>query len=101
MSLARVVCLLLCLLPVAARAADFTYTLDKPALTSAGVFDARGRLVATLWTLRPTPAGRHTVSADVAVGQRVTVVANRATYANVGANGSANCHAYAEGAVSR
>jgi hypothetical protein len=56
MSPARYACLLLALLPLApARAADFAYSLDKPALTSAGVFDARGRLVTTLWTLRPTP----------------------------------------------
>jgi hypothetical protein len=89
MSPARYACLLLALLPLApARAADFAYSLDKPALTSAGVFDARGRLVTTLWTLRPTPAGRHAVSADIAPGHHVTVVANRATYTNVGAIGN-------------
>src|SRR5438128_1789292 len=71
-----------------ARAAGFSYTLDQPALTSAGVFDARDRLVSTLWSLRPTPAGRHTFSADPAPNQRITIIANRATYTNVGAIGN-------------
>jgi hypothetical protein len=71
-----------------ARAAEFAYTLDKPALTSAGVFDAQTHLVSTLWSLRPTPAGRQTFKADLAPGQRIRIVANRATYANVGAIGN-------------
>ena len=76
----------------------FACKIGKPGLTSAGIFDAQGRLVRALWTMkqvepntvlkgvwngldqddRPVPAGSYTWK----------VVVNRSTYANVGTIGN-------------
>ena len=34
-----------------------TFTMEAPGLTSAGIFDGAGRLVRSLWAMRPLPAG--------------------------------------------
>ena len=76
----------------------FSCTVARPGLTSAGIFDAQGRLVRVLWTMkqvetgavvkgvwngldqddRPVPAGTYTWK----------VVVNRSTYRNVGTIGN-------------
>src|SRR4051812_2762018 len=75
----------------------FAFDLDRPALTSAGVYDNAGRLVRVLWTMKQFPAGEQSASWDgndqfarpAAAGRyRFDVIVNRATYANVGAIGN-------------
>jgi len=39
---------------------QFSFNLDKPARTSAGIYDADDRLVRVLWTMKELPAGKHT-----------------------------------------
>lgn len=93
--------LLLCLRPVvpltAAPESAFTFTLPAPASTSAGVYDAAGRLVRVLWTMQPRPAGPQSVTWDGNddAGQaapaglyRFQVVANGASYRNLGTIGN-------------
>ncbi|HEX3998059.1 MAG TPA: FlgD immunoglobulin-like domain containing protein [Pirellulales bacterium] len=87
---------------LAARHADaaeseFSYELPAAATTSAGVYDAQGRLVRVLWTVEKRPAGKATAQWD---GQdqfgkpapsgtyEFRVVVDRATYENVGAIGN-------------
>lgn len=83
----------LCVFATPAFAAEFTYELSKPAVTSAGVYDDEGRLLKTLWTMKETAAGRQRESYEAPAGaHRVTVVANRATYANVGVIGNSAGH---------
>jgi len=84
--------------PAAATARiEFTFTLDKPGLASAGVFDAEGRLVRTLWAMKELPAGKQTgqwdglddFGAAVPAGDyRWRVVVNGSTYRNVGVIGN-------------
>ena len=45
-------------------AATFSFELPRAATTSAGVFDTRGRLVRTLWSGEPLPAGAQTYEWD-------------------------------------
>jgi hypothetical protein len=80
-----------------ATANEFGYELPQAAATSAGIYDKDGRLVRVLWTREQKPAGKATAQWD---GQdqfgkpapsgtyEFRVVANRATYANVGAIGN-------------
>jgi hypothetical protein len=75
----------------------FTFSLPKESLTSAGVFDAQGRLIRTLWTMKTLPAGQHDGRWDgrdeferlAPRGEyEFRVIANRSTYRNVGAIGN-------------
>ena len=102
--IAMFVCLLGLAMPdrtVAADAAsnsnEFSYALSQAATTSAGVYDENGRLVRVLWTREQKPAGKATASWDgqdqfgksVPSGNyEFRVVANHATYTNVGAIGN-------------
>jgi hypothetical protein len=81
-------------LPAKARIA---FTLDAESITSAGIFDAQGRLVRTLWRMRRFPAGPQERPWDgldefekpAPSGEyRFKVVVNHAVYANVGAIGN-------------
>jgi len=76
---------------------DFSYTLPQGGMTSAGVFDADGRLVRTLWRLTSMPAGKHAgvwdgmtdLAAPADPGSyEVRVVLNNGTYQNVGVIGN-------------
>ena len=69
--------------------AAFSFTLSKPALTSAGVYGAQGRLVRTLWSLKPLLAVQHSGHwggldefgrPAPGGGYEFPVVANRSTY---------------------
>lgn len=80
-----------------AHKASFTFTLPTSALSSAGIYDAAGRLVRHLWNERQLAKGRHTYGWDGLdeFGQPAPdgpytfkVVSNRAVYANVSAIGS-------------
>jgi len=80
-----------------AGGSQFEFTLEKPAVTSGGVYDAEGRLVCVLWTMRESPPGKHSGQWDGRdqLGQaapageyRFRVAVNRATYRNVGAIGN-------------
>jgi hypothetical protein len=53
-------------LPNGARAAskDFTFTLPSARTTSAGIYQADGTLVRTLWNAKPLPAGSNTAVWD-------------------------------------
>jgi len=88
----------LCATQVAASAAPiaFTFALDQPGLTSAGVYDAQDRLVRTLWQMKTLNAGTQTAAWDGVddLGQPVApgsyqfrVVLNGGVYKNVGAIG--------------
>jgi hypothetical protein len=83
----------------AAAVHRFRYKLDAPApRTSAGIYDAQGRLVRVLWTMQAKGAGEHTGVWDGRndAGQPVPspqtcearVVINRGTYANHGVIGN-------------
>jgi hypothetical protein len=51
--------------PASATAAvEFAFRLDKAGPTSAGVFDAEGRLVRTLWAMKDLPGGKQSASWD-------------------------------------
>jgi sugar lactone lactonase YvrE len=74
--------------------ASVSFELAKPALCSAGVYDAQNRLVQVLWTKKDLPAGTHAAAWDgkdqfgqpAPAGEyQVRVVLNRSTYKNVGA----------------
>jgi hypothetical protein len=82
-----------------ALAADvsFDFALPKPAVTSAGVYDDDGRLLRVLWTMEKLDAGKFSrawdgkddLGHDVPAGAYTyKIVANRGTYANVGAIGN-------------
>ncbi|HUW34906.1 MAG TPA: hypothetical protein VM223_25125, partial [Planctomycetota bacterium] len=43
--------------PAGAETIGFEFTLDKPALTSAGIFDKDGSLVKQLWAMKQLEAG--------------------------------------------
>ncbi len=90
-------CLLVC---TAAEAAEkkfsFQFTLEQPALTSAGIFDHQGHLVRVLWTTNQFEAGPHPGSWDgrndfgsnaPASEYEWRVVVNHCLYTNVGAIG--------------
>jgi sugar lactone lactonase YvrE len=77
--------------------ASFAFNLDAEALTSAGVYDAQGRLVRTLWRMKKFPAGKQERGWDgldefgqpAAPGEyQYRVVVNEAVYRNVGAIGN-------------
>jgi hypothetical protein len=79
--------------PASGPAVEFEFSLDKPALTSAGVYDANDRLVRVLWTMKDSPAGRQVGQWDgqdefgqpALPGQyRWRAVLNGARYVNVG-----------------
>jgi len=83
--------------PQGAKPGTFQFTLDKPALTSAGVYDAAGHLVRTLWSMKETKAGVNKASWDgldefgrPAPGGTFTwnVAVNGSTYRNVGTIGN-------------
>jgi hypothetical protein len=72
------------------------YQLAQPALVSAGVFDAQGRLVRTLASMQAMPAGTYSAPWDGTDdfgrptppgAYAVRVVVNRNSYENVGAIG--------------
>ena len=76
---------------------SFQYTLDAPVVTSAGVYDAQGKLVRVLWTLTDQPAGQHDAKWDGldAFGQPTPagayswrVACNSGSAINVGAIGN-------------
>ena len=81
-----------------AKASPFRFTLQRAApLTSAGVYAPNGRLVRQLWAMKPLPAGEHTGEWDgsdefgrpaPAGPYTWRVVANHATYRNVGILGN-------------
>jgi len=75
----------------------FSYELPKDGLTSAGVFDADGKLVRTLWRLTTQPAGKYNATwggmTDMeepapAGKYEVRVVLNNGVYKNVGIIGN-------------
>jgi len=83
--------------PEAAKPAEFEFTLDKPALTSAGIFDKDGALVKQLWAMKQLEAGVQRGAWDGLdeSGNRVPagrysfkVIANGSTYRNVGTLGN-------------
>ena len=58
-------------LPVAAPSVNppvkmtrFSFRLPASGQTSAGVYDAKGRLVQVLWTMKPMTAGKQTAAWD-------------------------------------
>jgi hypothetical protein len=74
----------------------FEFTLNQPALTSAGIFDQQGHLVRVLWTTNQLAAGPHPGAWDgrndfgsnaPAGPYEWRVVVNHCVYANVGAIG--------------
>jgi sugar lactone lactonase YvrE len=78
-------------------AGSFAFTLKRPATASAGVFDAQGRLVRVLWTMKSLPAGKRTGRWDgeddfgkkAPPGEyRFRVIVNPTAYRNVGAIGN-------------
>jgi hypothetical protein len=78
-------------------ATSVSFELARPALGSAGVYDAQNRLLQVLWTKKDLPAGTHTAAWDgkdqfgqpAPAGEyQVRVVLNRSTYKNVGAIGN-------------
>jgi TolA-binding protein len=82
---------------VAGDAVSFDFTLDKECPTSAGVYAPDGRLVRTLWSQKPTPAGKRTgkwdgrddLGRNVPAGAyEVRVACGTATYASVGTIGN-------------
>lgn len=94
MRIVQVICLLGAL---QSAAFDIPYTLDRPATTSAGIFDSQGRPVKVLWTMQETAAGAHKASWDqtdamgiaLPAGEyHLRVAANRATYTNIGVIGN-------------
>ena len=82
---------------IGAAESFFQFTLPRPGLTSAGVFDRSGKLVQVLWTVKPLDAGTFTRSwnGDNQFSQTASngpfefrVVVNHAIYRNVGAIGN-------------
>ncbi len=80
-----------------AQPVPFDFAIDKPVSTSAGVYDRQGRLLRTLWTMRPMDPGKHTAEWDgcdesatavAASAYEVRVVTNPSVYRNVGALGN-------------
>ncbi|WP_422925311.1 hypothetical protein [Singulisphaera sp. PoT] len=74
------------------RRGRFEFELSKPALTSAGIFDAKGRLVCSLWSLKTLEAGKHSGQwfyrdqfdrPVPGTGYELRVIANRGSYENV------------------
>ncbi|HUW33251.1 MAG TPA: FlgD immunoglobulin-like domain containing protein, partial [Planctomycetota bacterium] len=61
---AAAVCVILAHGVLAAEGTQFQFSLDKAALTSAGVYTPDGLMVRTLWTLKELPAGKHTETWD-------------------------------------
>ena len=83
--------------PAGAETIGFEFTLDKPALTSAGIFDKDGSLVKQLWAMKQLEAGaqRGTWDGLDESGNRAPagrysfkVIANGSTYRNVGTLGN-------------
>lgn len=82
----------------ATRPGSFEFELKRDeALTSAGIYDAAGRLVRVLWTAEPSRAGKHVAhwdglddlgnaAPDGALAFRVVV--NNSVYRNVGTIGN-------------
>jgi hypothetical protein len=79
------------------EAIAFSFTLPKEELTSAGVFDAKGRLIRTLWTMKALPAGQHSGHWDgrdefenlAPRGEyEFRIIANRSRYRNIGTIGN-------------
>ena len=76
----------------------FSCTVGKPGLTSAGIFDAKGRLVRALWTMKQVESGTVVKGAwngldqddrPVADGTYTwKVVVNRSIYRNIGTIGN-------------
>jgi hypothetical protein len=80
-----------------AREITLSFALPQPGLTSAGIYDATGRLVRVLWTLKSLPAGQQKTTWDgndalatpaPAGAYTLKVVANRSTYTNIGTIGN-------------
>lgn len=76
---------------------SFAFALPQPGTTSAGVYDAQGRLVRVLWTMKELPAGPQSATWDgldawgqpaAANGYQWRVAVNRSTYRNVGIIGN-------------
>ena len=83
--------------PALAITVEFQFTLDKAGLTSAGLYDAEGRLVRTLWTMKELAASKQTGMWDgldefgqaAPAGEyEYRVVLNGSTYRNVGLIGN-------------
>ena len=75
----------------------FSCTIEEPGLTSAGIFDSKGRLVQVLWTMRTAEAGVLKGKWDGKDDGGVTapageytwkVVVNRSKYENIGTIGN-------------
>ncbi|MDP6380006.1 MAG: FlgD immunoglobulin-like domain containing protein [Phycisphaerae bacterium] len=83
--------------PAPGQAIEFEFSLTEAAKTSAGVFDADGRLVRALWAIENLKAGKHKKTWDglddfgkeAPAGEyQFRVVLNGATYRTVGAIGN-------------
>lgn len=92
--------------PAPVSAGEFSFHLERPSTTSAGIFDEQGRLARVLWTMKELPAGQHDARWDglddvgqlaAGVGYRYRVVLNGSSYRNVGAIGNDAVPPSAEG----
>ncbi len=79
------------------KAYNFSCTIEKPGLTSAGIYDSEGRLVRVLWTMKGANAGLlkgkwngKDADGKLAPAGEYTwkVVVNRSKYTNVGVIGN-------------
>ena len=79
------------------KAYNFSCTIEKPGLTSAGIYDSKGRLVRVLWTMKGANAGLlkgkwngKDADGKLAPAGEYTwkVVVNRSKYTNVGVIGN-------------
>src|SRR4029077_12873549 len=87
---------------------SFSANLNPGGVTSAGIFNAQGRLVRTLWAMEVLPAGDLTASWDGFdnFGSRVPtgsytwkVIRNGSTYANLSTIGNTGRPPYTAGHV--
>ena len=76
---------------------EFSCTIDRPGLTSAGIYDSAGRLVQVLWTMQKADAGqikgkwngKDQEGKPVPPGEYTwRIVVNRSKYENIGTIGN-------------
>ena len=79
------------------KAYNFSCTIEKPGLTSAGIYDSEGRLVRVLWTMKGAEAGplegkwngKDDEGKAVSRGEYTwKVIVNRSKYENIGTIGN-------------
>ena len=84
-------------MPVARKAYAFSCMIEKPGLTSAGIFHSSGRLVRVLWTMKAARAGllegkwngKDDEGKPVSPGEYTwKVIVNRSKYQNIGTIGN-------------